>query len=110
MAHFVQSAASGSSVVRVVGEIDLYSAGDFAAAGRRALSESDAVELDLSGVTFMDTTGITVMVQLLRWASTRGASLTLVDVPTRVHRILELTGLLPTFDIRITRELSTDAG
>ena len=57
------------------------------------------VELVLSGVTFMNSAGIAVLVQLQRMAAPRGVDVALVDPPDMVIRPLQLSGLWHRFPI-----------
>jgi anti-anti-sigma factor len=105
MAEFAQSiAADGSAVVQVVGDIDLIEATNLLASGRLALSKSAAVELDLAGVTFIDSTGLAAMLHLLKEAEQQGASLTLSNLTGRTHRLLAATGLVSIFNIRVAQD------
>jgi anti-anti-sigma factor len=49
--------------------------------------------LDLSGLTFMDSTGIRVILRAEQFASMHGADLVVVRPPGPVMRVLELVGL-----------------
>lgn len=49
--------------------------------------------LDLSGLTFMDSTGIRVILQAEQYARMHGAELIVVRPPDNVMRVLELIGL-----------------
>ena len=51
------------------------------------------VELDLHGVTFMNSAGLAVLVQALRMTSPRAIELVLVGAPSAVVRPLQLSGL-----------------
>ena len=51
------------------------------------------VELDLHGVTFMNSAGLAVLVQALRMTSPRAIELVLVGAPSAVIRPLQLSGL-----------------
>jgi anti-anti-sigma factor len=51
------------------------------------------VELDLRGVTFMNSAGLAVLVQALRMTSPRAIALILVGAPPAVIRPLQLSGL-----------------
>ncbi len=57
------------------------------------------VELDLSGVTFMNSAGMAVLVQLQRLAAPRGIEVALVDPAPVVVRPLQLSGLWRRFPI-----------
>ena len=77
--------------------------GDLSAFTCRNLSEAVAtelgdgathVELDLSGVEFMDSSGVQCLVEVHAAASEAGASLVVAAMADRIQRILEITGLL----------------
>jgi anti-anti-sigma factor len=60
--------------------------------------------LDLRGLTFMDTTGVRLILQALQRAEEQGADFALIRGPFEVHHVLELVGL--TEQLRIVDELS----
>ena len=51
------------------------------------------LRLDLGAVTFMDSTGVRLLLQAREHARRCGASYVLVNVPPPVMRVLELVGL-----------------
>lgn len=94
--------AGVTTVVAVAGEVELHSAAQLRAALLQACEvEAPCLVVDLSGVHFMDSSGIGVIVGALKRARERGGSLSLVGLQPRVRRIFEITGLLgalPFFD------------
>ncbi len=52
------------ATVMAVGEIDVASSSDLLACLEQALTEADDVRLDLDGVTFIDSTGVSVLLQV----------------------------------------------
>jgi anti-sigma B factor antagonist len=86
------------AVVRVTGEIDVYTAPGL----RDALNRpgSDHVVADLRGVTFLDSTGLGVLVGALKRLQRRGGSLKIVIGTGRIRRLFELTNLARAFDMR----------
>ncbi|MDZ5620062.1 STAS domain-containing protein [Nocardioides bizhenqiangii] len=105
MAQFSQdTSVDGSTVVRAVGEVDLSTAQDLAAAVRPCLADGESVVLDLSGVEFIDSSGLGTLVQLLKEAARNGASLTLGGVTASTYRLLEVTGLAAVFDVRLANK------
>ena len=56
-------------------------------------------ELHLRGVTFMNSAGTAVLVQLQRMAKPRGVDVVLVSPPVAVVRPLQLTGLWHRFPV-----------
>ncbi|MEV4642486.1 STAS domain-containing protein [Actinoplanes sp. NPDC049548] len=71
------------------GEIDQSTAVVLAAALSDAVPGRRRVEVDLADVTFMDSSGINVLVQ----HRIPGCDLVLADVPPRIRRVLEITAL-----------------
>lgn len=109
MAQFLRdTGAGGSTVVRAVGEVDLSATEDLAAAVRPCLANGASVELDLSEVAFIDSSGLGTLVQLLKEAARNGGSLTLTGVSASTYRLLEVTGLAKVFDVRLASKDSDD--
>jgi anti-anti-sigma factor len=82
--------------VRVVltGELDIAGAQEADEAVRQAESDGDGVlTIDLSGLTFMDSTGLRLLVAADRRAQEAGRTLRIVRGPDPIQRVLELTGL-----------------
>ena len=101
VAQFLQDTiADGSMVVRVVGEVDVAVLEDLRAAVRPCLSACDVVAVDLSGVEFIDSSGLGALVQLMKEAGRQDVAFTLTGVRPPTYRLLELTGLTSIFDIR----------
>ncbi|MCU1391353.1 MAG: anti-sigma factor antagonist [Ilumatobacteraceae bacterium] len=79
----------GAGRIVVIGDIDLASAQAFKPV---LLASRDPIELDLSGVGFMDSSGVKVLLQARRVRAVRIA----VASPA-VSRVLELLGLSDSF-------------
>lgn len=81
--------------VHLAGEVDLAAAPRVETAIDEALAAEDGVDItvDLDGVTFLDSTGLRVLVAAHTRCAAEGRSLTLVNPSTAVSRILEITGL-----------------
>ena len=89
----------GHAVCVLSGEIDLSTAGEFRRAAIDAMDRHGAaLTLDLSQVTFMDCTGVGVLIFLRAEARARGGHITLPGTPLRVSQLLELTGLQSLFE------------
>jgi anti-anti-sigma factor len=85
--------------VAVAGEIDLPHARDLVVALREVLADTPAaLVLDLSGVTFMDSTGIQVLMGARADALKGGTRLTIGKASAQVQRVLQLTGLRETLE------------
>lgn len=91
-----------ATVVELGGEIDLHSAPQLRAALLKLGEEAaPRVVVDLGEVTFIDSTGIGVLVGALKRARETGGDLHFCGIQSRVRRVFEITGLirvLPLFD------------
>jgi anti-sigma B factor antagonist len=93
------------AVVEVTGELDLHTAPQL----RERLSEltaegHDRVLLDCSKLTFMDSTGLGVLVGHLKRTRERGHKLALAGLRAPVMKILTITGLDELFPTHPSRE------
>jgi anti-anti-sigma factor len=94
MADVVAQPPEGVRSLAVSGEVDVAAVETLRTEARACLS-SDAtlLELDLSGVTFIDSTGLGTLVLLRNEAVLAGKQVTLTHAPPAVVRLLEITGL-----------------
>lgn len=76
------------------GDLDVRSAPDLRRDVSRALDGAPGdVELDLSQVTFIDSSALGALVEIKRMVEDDGRALRLVGVSRKVTRVLQLTGL-----------------
>ena len=93
----VEGVVDGTDVrVTVMGEIDAASAPPL----QRRLDEviestAGAVVLNMSGVSFIDSTGLSALLNVRQHLAAHNRSLTLRDVSAPTRQLLELTGLGP---------------
>lgn len=93
-------ASGGCAVVTVHGEIDLGSAHRLSDAALAALQQvGSRLVLDLAGVSFMDSTGLKVLLALHKRAQVAGGRLLLAGPTRTVLRVLTVTGLDQAFEI-----------
>jgi len=59
--------------------------------------------IDLSGVTFIDSSGLAMLVRIRRAATDAGMDLRLAGTPPRVRQLLEITGLDEPFGLAVGR-------
>jgi anti-sigma B factor antagonist len=92
--HFSVTSDTSPGVVTVVvaGEIDLDTAPAVRDEVLRHLQGGATVHLDLGEVTFMDSSGLHLLLATRRRAAEVGADLRLVRVSPRVQRLIVLTG------------------
>lgn len=90
--HATMSTTAQTRTLRIVGELDLAGREDVVTAGLAALWPPHPLKIDLSGVTFIDATGLGALLQLRREAAEAGCAVTVVRPSPVALRLLELTG------------------
>lgn len=82
------------AIVTVVGDVDLGTAGRLGDEAMTAVgTETPNVVFDLGGVTFLDSSGLKVLVAAQKRAEQAGGSVSLAAVPRVVMRVLTVTAL-----------------
>ena len=90
----VEVSGNGSAtVLTVTGELDLATSPALEAELERASSGPELVILDLRCVTFMDSTGLSLLVKAQRRAQDSRRRLAVVKGGAQVQRLLTLTGV-----------------
>ena len=82
----------------VSGEIDAHTASAIGQALDRS-NRDGAVELDLSGVEFVDSSGLRALIEAHQRFEANGASLTLVRPSPAVVRLFEISGVGDYFNV-----------
>jgi anti-anti-sigma factor len=86
--------ADGRTVLAVSGEIDIATVDEVAAAVRDELVEGPLL-LDLHGLSFIDSSGLRMLIDLLRESEQAGWSLTIAnELHANVKRLLNMAGIL----------------
>jgi len=97
-------------IVALSGEVDIYTAPQFK---ERMIELLDAgvtkLVIDLSQVTFIDSTALGVLIGGVRRINDAGGQMALVVVSRPVQRVLSITGLDRVFTIHPTREAALEA-
>ncbi|MGP4081925.1 STAS domain-containing protein [Pseudalkalibacillus sp. R45] len=89
----------------LVGEVDAYTAPKLKETLLEATQKPDQqVVVDLSGVQYMDSTGLGVFVGALKSSQQYGSTLTLTGMTDRVERLFEITGLTEVMNIENNQE------
>lgn len=94
-------AADHSLVVKVKGELDLLTAETFRNLVERDLNRTGAQNLilDLEGLTFIDSSGLGVVLGRYRRIREQGGKMAITGVKPHVKRILDLAGLMRIINI-----------
>ena len=83
----------GSAIVRLVGELDLAEVGTLQAEFDRLCANGlSALTVDLSGLDFLDSTGLHALLRLRGRCERQQLSLQLVPGPPSVQRLFRITG------------------
>jgi anti-sigma B factor antagonist len=87
-------------VVAAAGEIDLYSAEQVQRTLANVLEEgARAVVVDLMGVSFMDSAGLSVLISAAKAMRSRNGRLVVAADDRRILRVLQITGLERTLHV-----------
>ena len=93
------------AVITLVGEVDIYSAPHFKEVLLQGIEGgAHTVVVDLSGVTFIDSTALGVLVSGAKRVRPQSGSVELVCKDENIARVFEITGLDRIFGIHSTRE------
>lgn len=81
--------------IRILGELDHHAAKDLMESIDRLLEQNLPVKtlLDLEGLTFMDSSGIAVVLRAKRRMEALSGTLAVVNIPRQAARVLETAGL-----------------
>jgi anti-anti-sigma factor len=84
----------GMCVVRLDGELDIAAAGEVSNALSRVWDDgAGTVVMDLRGLSFMDSTGLRIIVQSDATARQAGKRFQIIRPPAPVQRLFEITDL-----------------
>lgn len=89
----------GERIVRLRGELDIHSAPELERALLRERSPGSRLILDLGGLSFMDSTGLRVLLRARTAADEGGWQIRMRNVPSTIRRLFDMTGVqeaLPT--------------
>jgi anti-anti-sigma factor len=86
-------------LIALTGDVDLSTASIVEDEVRRAEESEDLIVLDLDHVSFMDSSGIRMIVGAHRRLRARDGTLRLANVPAQVRRLFELAGILEHLEI-----------
>jgi len=97
-------------VLAVRGELDLFNASELKAVFARCIEAGRIrIIVDLAETTFVDSSGLSVLMDAFKRLRSRDGTLAIVNLNERIARILAITGLDQTFTILPTREAAIDA-
>ena len=85
----------GVVIVSVIGELDAYTAPKIRGGLRAALTDSTTRQLrvDMAGVSFLDSSGISALIRCQAEADERGVALVVVNPQPQPLKVLQIVGL-----------------
>ena len=98
-------------VVSVSGDVDVASSPILRDALDRPLAaQASHIVVDLAGLTFIDSTGLGVLVGAMKVARRYGASLRLVCTSPKILRVFDITGLTSVFPVDANLQAALASG
>jgi anti-sigma B factor antagonist len=89
----VSSSDREAAWIRLTGEVDLGCSAQLKQTLREAVATRRLVVVDLSGLAFMDSSGVHAMIDADNRARLRGSKLVLIRGPAQIDRLFELVGI-----------------
>ncbi|MGH9022876.1 MAG: STAS domain-containing protein [Acidimicrobiia bacterium] len=99
----------GIGILEVSGEVDLYTVPQLREALTEMAQRWKRFAVDLDGVSFIDSTGLGVLVGGLKRARDGGGDLELICSQAQILRVFEITGLTSVFSIHASSEGAVEA-
>ncbi|MFG3207152.1 STAS domain-containing protein [Streptomyces sp. NPDC048192] len=96
------------TVITVQGEMDLQTCPQLARAAAVIPLRGTPLYLDVSGVPFMDSSGLNLLVSLRRRLDAEGSRLAITGLQSQPTRLLQLTGVYGLFAANTTTADGTD--
>jgi anti-sigma B factor antagonist len=100
----------GALVIAFEGDVDLEHSPKARDVLLEGIGQGKNVLVDMSGVTYIDSSGVASLVEAFQRAKTQGSSFVLVEVSPAALRVLELARLDRVFVIHATLAEGLDAG
>lgn len=89
----------GVAHVQLTGELDIASAKSLASALKGLPDRPSLAVVDLSGLSFIDSSGLRALLDMKRSLAAEGGRLVLIQGPSQVSRVFEVTRLDRHFEI-----------
>lgn len=101
---------NGSAVCYVEGEIDINTSPDIKKSFDKLISiKSPKIVVNLAKVTYVDSSGLATLVEILKNMRSYGGKLKLSNMSVKVKSLFEITKLEKLFDIAVSEEEAISA-
>ncbi len=92
--------SNGSQMtVAVIGEVDAHNRSELGDAILADLPQEAQVVIDATDLAFIDSSGISELLRVRQVVDEAGGTMSIQNAGASVKRVLEITGLLETFDV-----------
>jgi anti-sigma B factor antagonist len=95
--------STGPPVVGLAGEVDMQTASEVRQTLEELIETDGLFELDLAAVTFIDSSGLHLLLDAANRLNGSGP-LTLMNVPPRVLRLMEIVGLTEAPSLNVQKQ------
>jgi len=93
------SEVAGARVLRLTGELDSYTSDRLSAVSKTWIPGAKKIVVNLDGLEYIDSAGLSALVGVWVRARESGAQMVVSCQNPRIHRVLEITGLLNLFTL-----------
>jgi anti-sigma B factor antagonist len=105
-----QGSEAGHYVIAARGEIDLFTAPELKQVITEVIENGERrVAIDLSEVSFLDSTALGVLIGAVKRLRSRGGALAVINTDSSIAKTFEITGLDQIFTIVATRAEALEA-
>ena len=96
----IENGASGEIILVVDGEVDMETSPKLRDEIKKHLKKKpSAIKLQMAGVPYIDSSGIAVLIEGMRWTKKKDVAYALVNPSAGVRDVLEMSKLLAVFTI-----------
>lgn len=96
----IEEPSTNDRVVKLAGEVDVYTAPKLREAIiPLTIEKAVNIQVDLSEVSYMDSTGLGVFISALKSSLKHSSTFTLMGLTEKIERLFRITGLLEIIDI-----------
>ncbi|GAV13817.1 anti-sigma F factor antagonist [Paenibacillus sp. E194] len=84
----------GQVIVQTCGDLDLAAAKEFRSTMEPIVNDANTeLTLDLKELTYIDSTGIGILISILKMRHEQKSAFRIVNVPTHVQKLFDMTGI-----------------
>lgn len=99
----VEVSAENPSVMTLTGEMDFRTIAEFRQKAAPALSgQSKNLRIHMQGVSYIDSSGLSALLEVVKSLTERGGTVTLVDPSFQIQRVMNISGFSPFFQFEKT--------